>query len=114
MEIARSAIKGGDLGIRYWDGAPYIHHNTITGNRTGIFCRQGADGSRITMNNIHGNTEYDLKLGDAQTADIDAAKNWWGDVNVSSIRLKIYDKGRDMYIGRALIEPVLRHPVEAR
>jgi nitrous oxidase accessory protein NosD len=112
VEVAGCTFRGMDIGIRYWKGAPSIHHNTITGNRTGIFLRQDTGSASIYFNNIYGNSEYDMKLGDAHKDDVDARRNWWGTREVSYIRKKIYDKDRDGYVGRVNIEPVLDRRVE--
>ncbi|MGA2193489.1 MAG: right-handed parallel beta-helix repeat-containing protein, partial [Nitrospirota bacterium] len=111
VEITGCLIKGMDVGIRYWQGSPSINHNTITDNKTGIFCRQGGAGSSINFNNICSNSEYGMKLGDAQTEDLDATRNWWGTSDIAAIKARVYDKGREEYIGRVLIEPVLKSEV---
>ena len=69
--------------------------------------RQDAEGATINFNNIYANTEYNIKLGDWQSKDVDAGRNWWGTKEVSYIRRKIYDKAREDYIGKVNIEPVL-------
>lgn len=112
VEVTGSSFTGLDIGIRYWQGAPYIHHNVITGNETGIFCRQECEGARIVYNNIYANREYDLKMGDGHASDLDAANNWWGTTDVSAIRDRIFDHSREEYIGNAQIEPVLEREVE--
>jgi hypothetical protein len=80
-------------------------------NKTGIFLRQEAEGVTIKFNNIYANTEYNIKLGDGQTEDVDASRNWWGTNDAPYIRRKIYDKEREGYIGRVIIEPVLPQKV---
>ncbi len=112
VEVTGCRMEGMEIGIRYWKAGPSIHHNTITRNKTGIFCRQEGEGSTIKFNNIYGNSEYDMKLGDVQKEDVDATRNWWGTPEVSYIRKKIFDKERDEYIGRVLIEPPLAKQVE--
>ena len=114
VEIAFCAIRGLEVGIRYWKGAPSIHHNNTTGNGTGIFCRQDMGGAVICLNNIYWNTEYDIKLGDMQKEDVNAQRNWWGTTDIARIRNRIYDKSREGYIGRVLIEPVLQKEVSIK
>lgn len=111
VEIEGSFFTGMDIGIRYWQGTPSIHCNTITGNTTGIFFRQDCTGAKVGYNNIYGNREYDLKLGDGHGTDVDAANNWWGTADIARIRLKIFDNSREEYIGAADIEPVLQGKV---
>ena len=84
VEVEGSTFKGMDIGIRYWRGSPHIHKNTFTENTTGIFLRQDCDGARVNFNNIYGNLEYDVKLGDGQKRDVDFRNNWWGTSSVSS------------------------------
>jgi len=111
VEITGCTFSDMEIGIRYWRSNPSIHHNTITRNKTGIFFRQETGGATICFNNIYGNHEYDIKLGDGQREDIDASRNWWGTNEVSYIRRKIYDKSREDYIGKVIIEPVLPQKV---
>ena len=111
VEITGCRITGVDIGIRYWLSSPSIHNNVITGNATGIFCRQGGEGSTITLNDIYRNSEYNIKLGDGQKEDVDARRNWWGSADVAEVRGRIYDRDREGYIGRVLIDPVLQKPV---
>ncbi len=113
LEVSGCLLTGLDIGIRYWQGSPTIRGCTITANRTGIFFRQGCEGAVVKANNIFGNSDYDFKLGEAQTADVDLTGNWWGSADAGRIRKKIFDKARDNYIGRALIEPVLAGRAEA-
>ena len=111
VEITGCTFSDMEIGIRYWRSNPSIHHNTITRNKTGIFLRQDTGGVTISFNNIYGNSEYDIKLGDGQKENIDASRNWWGTKEVSYIRRKIYDKEREGYIGNVIIEPALAHKV---
>jgi hypothetical protein len=111
IEITRCTITGLDTGIRYWRSNPKIHHNTITGNGTGIFMRDDADGSYIKYNNIYDNTEYNLKLGDGQKNDVDARLNWWGSKDLKVIKAKIFDKKRDKFVGKVTIQPILKDKV---
>ena len=102
VEIAGCVLKGMQIGMRYWKGAPYIHNSDIMDDGTGIFWRQGCEGSKIKYNNFQGNRDYDIKLGEGQSGDIDARLNWWGDE-----RPKLYDRHRESYIGRVVTEPAL-------
>lgn len=106
VELTGCTMKGMELGIRYWQGAPSIRRSEITGNKTGIFFREECEGSTISDNNIYGNSDYDIKLGEAQKGDIDARNNWWGGGSP-----KVYDRRRESYIGRVLTEPALKDKV---
>ncbi len=101
VEIAGCILKGMHIGIRYLSGGPYIHNSDITDDRTGIFWRQGCN-PRIKYNNFQGNRDYDIKLGELQSGNIDARLNWWGDG-----RPKLYDRHRESYIGRVITKPAL-------
>ncbi|MHB8173629.1 MAG: right-handed parallel beta-helix repeat-containing protein [Nitrospirota bacterium] len=107
VEIADCILKGMQIGIRYWKGAPFIHNSEISDNRTGIFWRQGCEGASIKYNNFQGNKDYDIKLGEGQTKDIDARMNWWGGGNP-----KVYDRHRENYIGSVITKPALADKVK--
>jgi len=112
IEVSGSTFSDMEIGIRYWKGSPSIHNNTITRNVTGIFLRQECGQAKINYNNIQNNFEYNVKLGDAQTEDVNLMNNWWGTKRPAAVRRKIYDKGRDAYIGRAVIKPLLKKEVD--
>ena len=106
VELTGCTMKGMELGVRFWQGSPSIRHNEITGNETGIFCREECGGTSISFNNIYGNSDYDIKLGEAQKEDIDARNNWWGGGSP-----KVYDRKREGYIGRVITGPALKDRV---
>jgi len=111
VEITRSLFLGMEIGVRYWKSTPKIHHNVIADNQVGVFCREGGAGSAVNYNDIWNNSEYDVKLGDAQKEDVDFTNNWWGQTDLAAIKDKIFDHAREDYIGRALIEPTLKEKV---
>jgi nitrous oxidase accessory protein NosD len=107
VEITGCDITGMDIGIRFWKGAPKITRNRITGNMTGIFFREGCGGAFVNGNDLSGNEEYAVKLGDMHAEDVDVSGNYWGDAGPGDIAEKIFDRKREPYIGNVLFEPVL-------
>ncbi len=112
FEIAWSLIRGNvSKGINFRASANHIHHNSITGNGTGIFLFERDTESVIERNSIHGNEGYDFRLGDFYVGGIRLRDNWWGTADVDEIRRKIYEGEGSGAPGRVGIVPA-PSPVE--
>ena len=93
------------IGFAGLDGRIVITNNEISGNDVGIlFMHPRADpviikkshetGSVpvIANNNIYDNIEYNFKIGENQSLDIQVTDNWWGNTNKEVIETLLYDK----------------------
>ena len=132
LTIAHNTIDHNNIGVRFtrMEGPVEITGNTITDNRIGVFLvpsgqnivdffEPGRTGKpwneghlEIRGNNIQGNTDYDLDLGEKQKWDLAIAGNWWGGADSQRIQEKIFDQSRDDELGRALYQPVLQTQVQ--
>ena len=77
----RNKMTENVYGVRYEErnSKAILTRNDITGNRVGIFCVMESAGKIVLRENrIHGNADYDFKLGNRQKKDIPAQENWWG------------------------------------
>ena len=97
------------IGVRCLKGSPVIEQNEFTGNLTGIFLREGVVDPVVRHNNFD-NREYDLKLGEAQARDVDAARNWWAGSAKGRPEDRIFDGGDSAGIGFVATDPVLSQP----
>jgi len=100
-------------GVRYEErnSNAVLSRNDITGNKVGIFCVMESTGKvTIRGNRIHGNADYDFKLGNRQKADVPVPGNWWGTTDPEAIRKRIFDRGTEAELGRVLFEPYLHAP----
>lgn len=88
--VRGSLFENNRIGVRCLDASPVIEENTFVGNLTGIFFRQGVTGAVIRRNNFD-NREYDVKLGETQTSEIDASGNWWQASQEGILSQRIYD-----------------------
>jgi len=107
VRISKNSFIRNEIGIRLFHSSPIVTENLFTGNRTAVFCREGCGETRIRGNDFIGNIEYDIKLGDAQTEDVDAAGNWWIGGEKNSSGGKFFDGLREPYIGRVRTAPRL-------
>lgn len=107
VRISGNRFLRNDIGIRAFHSSPIVTGNLFSGNRTAVFCREGCGETRVRGNDFIDNIEYDIKLGDAQTDDLDASGNWWGGEKNASGG-KFFDGLRDPYIGRVRTEPQLK------
>jgi len=114
--FAGNRMTGNVYGVRYEErgSKAVLARNEITGNKVGIFCVMESSGRIVIRENrIHGNADYDFKLGNRQRTDIPARENWWGTADAAAIRAKIFDKGMEPELGAVLFEPFLAAPPPA-
>ncbi len=112
----RNRMTGNVYGVRYEErnSKVLLARNEITGNRVGIFCVMESPGKiEIRENRIHGNSDYDFKLGNRQRSDIPAQGNWWGSTDPDAIRSRIFDRRMEPELGSVLFEPFLAVPPPA-
>lgn len=109
----RNRMTENVYGVRYEErnSKAILTRNDITGNRVGIFCVMESAGKIVLRENrIHGNADYDFKLGNRQKNDIPAQGNWWGTDDPARIRERIFDRRIEPELGRVLFEPFLSVP----
>ncbi len=109
----RNTMTGNVYGVRYEErnSKALLRRNEITGNKVGIFCVMESPGRIVIRENrIHGNADYDFKLGNRQRADIPARANWWGTADAGAIRAKIFDRRMEPELGTVVFEPYLSAP----
>jgi hypothetical protein len=105
VAIRRSRFVGNGTAVRYWESDPSVVANEFDGNATGVFVREGSARSVVTGNNFLSSTDYHIKLGESQAADVEARDNWWGTDRREQIELLIYDREDASYLGRVRYEP---------
>jgi len=114
-------------GIYKASGTLNMDHNIIQNNLIGIaatpFKKVDSDNfqdilaTEITHNNIHGNTEYDIKNIGPQTnifgasKNLEALNNWWGTSDTSQIDQQVYDFYDDTNLGRVTYTPRSTTPI---
>ena len=98
----------------YGDASPVIENNTIAENAIGlnIYDSSGSPSPTITNNNIEGNTQYNIYLGEqgvlgSTAGNINAANNWWGTTDTSIINQTIYDNKNNNNLGTVTFTPIL-------
>ncbi len=109
----RNRMTGNVYGVRYEERSSKVvlSRNDITGNKVGIFCVTESPGRVVIRENrIHGNADYDFKLGNRQRGDIPARGNWWGTADAEAIRARIFDRRMEPELGAVLFEPFLPAP----
>jgi hypothetical protein len=111
--FSRCAFTGNGVGIRFWDGGPRIIASVIEQNGTGLFYREGSGGGKINGNMI-ANGEWNLKIGDWASGDLDASGNFWGDGGDTPEGMRVGDFRETGAAGRIVLSPVLSSPPEPR
>ncbi|GAB4343636.1 MAG: right-handed parallel beta-helix repeat-containing protein [Desulfobulbaceae bacterium] len=111
VRIEDNLFSDNDIGLRAYLATAEIRGNVITRNRKGIFVREQGGGLLLTRNNIYGNTDYNIWVGDFNTEDIRAPENWWGTDRPEET---FFDARREPGIGSVLYEPALDAPLELR
>ncbi len=110
VRFTGNLFENNGIGIRSYIGKAVISGNTIRANEVGIFVRERGGGLAIAGNNIHGNSSYNIRIGDFNTEDVDARGNWWGSGDPLAA---IFDARSEPGIGTVLIDPMLTGPADA-
>jgi hypothetical protein len=108
--IRRNRFVDNGTAVRYWESNPAVVANEFEGNATGVFIREGSARSVVTGNNFVSSTDYHVKLGESQAADVDARDNWWGTDRREEIERLIFDREDAGYLGRVRYEPPASGP----
>jgi hypothetical protein len=108
VEIRRCVFEENTIGIRNRRGNGMITENIITRNETGIFIKEKGGSVTISRNNLAGNTNYNMRVGDSNDEDVDARQNWWGAGDPGGL---IFDGRMEPGIGKVYYEPYLREPL---
>lgn len=108
VTVSNSVFRGNSIGIRSYRGNARIFGNSVTGNEIGIFVREKGSGLDITSNDLSGNSEYGIRIGDFNDEDVQAGGNWWGEADPTSL---IFDSHQEPGIGYVRFQPVLKTPI---
>jgi hypothetical protein len=109
LTIKNSRFSDNTIGIRSFIGNALITNCIITRNENGIFVRERGGGLKISNNNIFANNNYNIRVGDFNTEDIEAVANWWGNEDPAE---KIFDASREPGIGFVHYQPALGEALE--
>jgi hypothetical protein len=102
-EISKSLIRtSGKTGIAARKSQLSVKDSVITENSSGGFILENSK-VHIEQNNILNNGKWAIKVID-EKAEVQAAKNWWGDENPALADI----------IGKLAIQPVLQKPIELK
>ncbi|RMF47233.1 MAG: right-handed parallel beta-helix repeat-containing protein [Deltaproteobacteria bacterium] len=110
--IENNLFTDNGAGIRFHFGAPVICRNRFENNRRSIFITAHPENVRIENNNFISAGDYHLVLGEEVPENIDAARNWWGTVDVGQIEPMLYDGRREPHLGKVRLLPVLQRPAK--
>ena len=110
IRLYSNDVTGNGTAVRYWESAPEVISNIFRENGTAVFSRQGSEGTLMRGNNFLGSVDYHVKLGELQSADLDARHNYWGTARSAPIEEKIFDRKDVSYLGRVLFEPPEERP----
>jgi len=85
-----------------------VTRNRFSGNDYAFFpVRKTGSSVRFFDNNIEKSKVYQVNLGQNQNEDLDLTKNWWGTTDAKAIAEGIFDKSRDVNLGKVKFEPFL-------
>ncbi|GEM_PF-2496310 len=104
VTLRRNRFEGNRIGARLWKASPVFRDNVFTANLTGIFFREAVN-RPVIKGNLFDDREYDIKLGELQTTDVDATGNRWAAAEAATIPERIFDGEDSEGVGRVLVEP---------
>lgn len=114
------------IGFAGLDGQIALRNNDINKNNVGILFmhpranpvdvkksqKTGEASSLIQNNNIYDNIEYNFKLGENQSMDIDVTGNWWGNTKKEEIEELLFDKKDNNALGQVIYAPCIAEPIQ--
>jgi hypothetical protein len=112
--VQGNSIYNNKHGLRYEERRSKIlvKENDIRDNEIGIFVvTRSEDKAKISQNNIVDNSDYNVKLGITQHADVTLPENWWGNLSVEEITTTFFDKKQDESLGQVRAPAPLMSPV---
>lgn len=109
MDIHGNLFTGNHIGIRAYLARAVIRENVISGNDIGIFVRENDDTLEVHRNNFFSNSQYNVRVGDFNRADVDAKQNWWGTAEPAGT---IYDGRTEQGVGIVHFDGLLAGPLE--
>ena len=112
--VRGNAIYNNRHGLRYEErrSKALVTENDIRGNEIGIFVvTRSEDKAQVIRNNIVENSDYNVKLGIDQHADVTLPQNWWGTVDEEKIVATFFDTKQDETLGRVSAPKPLSSPV---
>ncbi|WP_459815216.1 right-handed parallel beta-helix repeat-containing protein [Geotalea toluenoxydans] len=109
VSIKRCLFRDNSIGIRSYRGNGSIEASDITRNETGVFVREKGSGLKINGSNLFDNTGYNVRIGDFNDENVDAAGNWWGEGIPANT---IFDGRNEPGIGLVIFEPFLSKRVK--
>ncbi len=112
--VRGNAIYNNRHGLRYEErrSKALVTENDIRRNKVGVFVvTRSEDQARIVRNNIVENSQYNVKLGIEQQADVTLPENWWGTVDRKEIASTFFDAKQDGTLGRVSAPSPLSAPV---
>lgn len=127
LVVEHNSFLNNNVGIGFagLDGKVIITNNIVTNNNVGVLFMHPrtnpADSKKsqkivemplLKNNNINNNHEYNFKMGESQSLDIDATNNWWGSIKQEYIEELIFDVKKDNTLGRVVYLPYLKEPVK--
>ena len=118
-----------EVGVRFasLEGKVVIRDNVINNNSVGILFMQpqrktvdfetdtpptGFELPLITNNNIFGNLDYNFKMGERKSIDLDMRNNWWGSAKKEEIEASVFDKNADSSLAAIIYSPCLEQPAK--
>lgn len=115
ISLTDSYVHDNRHGIRYEErgGKGVVRHNQISDNQIGIFAVTRSEGRTLfELNDIIGNSPYQVKMGLQQPTALDFPRNWWGDVSGLSAET-VFDQRKDRALGLVTGSEPLESPVNA-
>ena len=109
--FSRTTFRGNGIGLRFWDGGPEVSSSVVAGNGIGLFYREGTGGGKIRGNRIS-NREWNVKIGDWATGELDVSGNFWGDGAADAVAFRVGDFREKKEPGKIVLAPALSSPPE--
>jgi hypothetical protein len=127
LVVEHNSFLNNDVGIGFagLDGKVIIRNNIISNNNVGVLFmhtrvnavdlkkkQENEEMPLVKNNNINNNFQYNFKIGEGQSKDIDVSNNWWGSIKKETIEELLFDKKKNYSLGQVIYSPCLSDPVQ--
>jgi hypothetical protein len=112
IRVTNNLLRDNDTGLRFHFGIPTVTGNRFENNRVNLFITAHPKNYRFDNNYFGTPREYHVVLGEEVPEDVELGGNAWDAPDGAAVLERIFDGRRLPYLGKVLVEPLIKIPPE--